>query len=312
MIKLKRYVNNPILNPIPEHDWEAKAVFNTAAIYLDNQVHLVYRAMSHDNISTFGYASSDDGINIDTRLAEPIYVPRIEEEKTKNPGGNSGCEDPRITQIGDTLYMCYTAFDGVNPTRVALTTISVEDFLNHNWNWAVPKIITPPGIDSKNACVLPEIINGKYYIFHRFYPCIWIDAVDDLNFGENDWVKGSAWIKPRSDKWDSRKIGIAGPPIKTDHGWLLIYHAITESDRHYRLGAILLKLDNPTQTLARTDYYLFEPRLEFELDGQEDDVVFSCGSVVIDDNLYVYYGGADKSIGIATCNFTELVNDLIP
>jgi len=309
MIKLKRYVNNPILNPIPEHDWEAKAVFNTAAIYLDNKVHLVYRAMSHDNTSTLGYASSKDGINFDQRLTDPIYKPRVKEEQKKQPG-NSGCEDPRITKIGNTLYMCYTAFNAEGPTRVALTTIKVNDFLNHNWNWSPPKIITPPGIDSKNSCVLPEKINNQYFIFHRFYPCIWIDAVEDLSFGKNDWVKGSAWIKPRTNKWDSRKIGIAGPPIKTDHGWLLIYHAITETDRHYRLGAILLQLDNPTQIISRTDYFILEPRMEFELQGQEDNVVFSCGNVVVNDNLYVYYGGADSSIGLAACSFTKLLAEL--
>ncbi len=310
MIKLKRYVNNPILNPIPEHDWEAKAVFNTAAIYLDGRVHLIYRAMSHDNTSVLGYASSKDGINFDERLADPIYTPRVKEEKKAQPG-NSGCEDPRISRIGDTLYMCYTAFDAKGPTRVALTTIKVDDFLNRRWKWSKPKIITPPGIDSKNACVLPGKINGKYYIFHRFYPCIWIDAVENLNFGKNEWIKGSAWFKPRSSNWDSRKIGIAGPPIKTEHGWLLLYHAISESDRHYRIGAMLLELDNPTHALARTDYYLLEPRMEFEFHGQEQNVVFSCGAVVIKDTLYFYYGGADSSIGLAACNFTKLMNELI-
>jgi len=310
MIQLKRYTKNPILTPIFKHDWESKAVLNPAAIYLDKKVHIIYRSMSQDNTSFLGYASSKDGVTIDERLPNPIYIPRIKEER-KAKKGNTGCEDPRIVQIGDRLYMTYTAFDGIGPTRVALTSISVEDFIAHKWNWASPKLISPPGIDDKNACVLPEKINNKYAIFHRIYPCIWIDFVDDLDFSNDSWIRGRAWFKPRTDKWDSRKIGIAGPPIKTDIGWLLLYHGISSFDRHYRIGAMLLQTENPTQVISHLDYPILEPRLRFELEGQINNVVFPCGSVVINNTLYVYYGGADSVIGVAACSLSELLRELL-
>jgi len=308
-IKLKRYEGNPILQPRPEHFWEAKAVFNPAAIYEEGKVHIVYRAMSEDNTSVFGYATSSDGFNIEERLAEPIYLPREPFEMKKNHG-NSGCEDPRITRIGDKFYMCYTAYDGKNPTRVALTSIGVEDFLNRRWNWEKPILISPPGIDDKNACILPEKVDGKYFIFHRFHPCIWVDFVDELSFGENQWVKGSTWFKPRTDKWDGRKIGIAAPPIKTKEGWLLLYHGVSETDRKYRVGAILLERDNPTQVIGRTGPPLLEPEMGYEKENQINHVVFPCGTVVIKDDLFVYYGAADKVVAVATVNLESLLKSL--
>lgn len=310
MIKLKRFKANPIIEPISEHPWEAKATFNPAAVYEDGKVHIVYRAMSQDNTSVLGYASSKDGFHIDERLPEPIYVPREEFEMKAQPG-NSGCEDPRITKIGDRFYMCYTAFDAKNPTRVALTSIKVEDFLNHHWNWEKPVLISPPGIDDKNACILPEKINGKYVIFHRFHPCIWIDFVDDLSFGKDKWIKGNAWFQPRTDEWDSRKIGIAAPPIKIKEEWLLLYHGVSEMDRKYRVGAILLESKDPAQAIIRTDEPLLEPEMEYEKEGQVVDVIFPCGTVVLGNDLFVYYGGADKVVGVATVDFYKLVEELL-
>ena len=112
-----------------EHAWESQATFNPAAIYEGGKVHILYRAMSGDNTSVIGYASSPDGVDITERLADPIYIPREDFEQKKMPGGNSGCEDPRITKIGDRIYMCYTAYDGMDPPRVAFTSIDVKDFL---------------------------------------------------------------------------------------------------------------------------------------------------------------------------------------
>ena len=110
MIPIKRFEGNPIISPLLEHPWESKATFNPAAIYEGGKVHIVYRAMSEDSTSVLGYASSKDGFFIDERRDEPIYVPRVEFEK-KSRIENSGCEDPKITRIGDRFYMCYTAYD---------------------------------------------------------------------------------------------------------------------------------------------------------------------------------------------------------
>ncbi len=311
MIRLKRYVRNPIITPIPEHEWEARSTFNPTAIYLDNKVHILYRAMSMDNISTIGYAVSKDGTTISRRLDHPIYIPRIDEEKKKVENGHSGCEDARITKIGDRLYICYTAYNGIGPTRIAMSSIKINDFLAENWEWDKPKLISPPGIDDKNSCIIPEMKDGKYAIFHRIYPCIWIDFVDDLEFKKQKWIKGSAWFKIRSNNWDGRKIGIGPAPIKTDAGWLLLYHGISDIDRYYRVGAMLLDSKNPTKVIARSKDPLLEPRLKFELEGDVDNVVYPCGAVVIDGTLFVYYGGADIATGVAAVKLDKLIHHLI-
>ncbi|MCL0056744.1 hypothetical protein M1N50_00255 [Dehalococcoidia bacterium] len=310
-MQLERYKNNPILKPIPEHSWESKGVFNAAAIYEKGKVYIVYRAFSDDYTSSLGLAISKDGFNITQRLSKPIYKPREDFEMKANPGVWSGCEDPRITKIGDRFYMCYTAYNGVHPTRVALTSIKVKDFLAFRWDkWEKPVLISPPGIDSKNACILSQKINGKYAIFHRFYPCIWIDLVKDLDFEDDHWIKGSCWFQPRADKWDSRKVGIGPPPIKTKKGWLLIYHGISEQDKKYRLGAMLLDLKNPTHVLSRPDFFILEPQEDYEVQGVFPNAIFPCGAVVIKDRLFVYYGCADETLGVATVNLKKLLEKL--
>src|SRR3989344_3075180 len=125
-----RAKGNPILKPVPEHAWEGKAVFNPGAIDIDGTVHLLYRAMGEDNTSVLGYAASKNGIRITQRSTSPVYVPREDFEQKKGPpGASSGCEDPRLTRIGGTIHLVYTAFDGVSPLRAALSSISVKDFV---------------------------------------------------------------------------------------------------------------------------------------------------------------------------------------
>ncbi len=287
VIRLERYAGNPILRPIIDHDWEVKSVFNPAAIYADKKVHLIYRAISSDNTSVMGYASSSDGFKIDERLDQPVYVPRESFEKKLDPMGNSGCEDPRLTRIDETLYMCYTAYDGKNSPRVALTSIPISYFLAKRFNWAKPILISPPDIDDKDAAIFPKKINGKYAILHRMGVSIWLDFVDDLNFGGDKWLGGKILMSPRADS-DSRKIGIAGPPIETKDGWLLIYHGISrEKDNHYHLRAAILDLNDPTHVIVRTKNSIFEPETMYEKFGDVPNVVFSNGIVVIGDQLFI-------------------------
>lgn len=307
-VQLERFAENPILRPIPEHPWEAKYVFNPAAVYEDGRVYIVYRAMGEDNTSVMGLAISRDGLHIDERLPEPIYVPREPFEKS-NSNNYSGCEDPRIVKIDDTYYLCYTAYDGHNPPRVALSSIKVRDFLDRKWDkWEKPKLISPPGIDDKDACLLPKKVDGQYMFFHRFVPNIWVDFVDDLEF-KDKFLKGQILLEPRTNRWDKDKIGISGPPIETDDGWLLLYHGIGDGGV-YKTGAVLLAHNNPMHILAGTNEAILEPQLSWEKVGHVNNVVFPCGNVVIGDTLFVYYGGADSVLGVATIPLRRLLNSL--
>ena len=302
ILRLQRAEENPIIQPIKEHPWESKATFNAGALYLQGRVHIIYRAMSEDNTSVFGYATSRDGLHIDYRSPEPIYTPRQEFEQ-------KGCEDPRLTMIGSRIYMVYTAYNGKNPSRVAVSFISVENFLKRKWHWSKPVLITPPEFDNKDAFLFPKEFDGKYICVHRLGNCIDYDFCSSLNFKGNVWLEEHRWIERRKGWWDSEKVGAAAPPIKTREGWVMLYHGMSE-DRVYRVGAVLLDLKNPVKILARTIYPIFEPEAQYEREGQVPNVVFPCGNVLLGSELYVYYGGGDSVVGVATVKIKELLKIL--
>lgn len=308
--KFVRFSGNPILSPALELEWQAQGIFNPAAIYEDSKVHIVYRAQSFRGVSTFGYASSRDGFHIDENLDYPIYMPREDFEKKADPG-NSGCEDPRITKIGDRFYMTYTAYDGYKPPRVAMTSISVSDFLAKQWRWEKPILISHEGVDDKDACLVKGKAENTYLGFHRLGDAIWIDILNNLDFKDGQSLSGKILAHPRPDKWDNVKLGISAPPIETKHGWLLLYHGVSEPMFKYKVGAMLLDLMDPTIILGRTDYPLFEPEMPYEIEGVVRNVVFPCGAVVLNDTIYLYYGGADKVTGVATMNMTDLLDLLL-
>jgi len=306
----QRVGHNPIIEPDKNHKWESKATFNPAAVQLEGSVHILYRALSEDNTSSIGYATSRDGVSISERLPEPVYVPTEDFETKKIANANSGCEDPRITKVGGALYMSYTAFDGIGPPRVAITSIKEKDFLSRRWKWKKPKIITPSGVDDKDACIFPEKVNGKYLILHRIGSDICGDLLNSLDFKTEVVNKCIRIFGPRPGTWDSKKVGITAPPIKTKKGWLLLYHAVSEHHHTYRLGAALLDLKDPTIVLARSTDTIFKPEETFEKEGIVNNVVFPCGMVVRDGFLYIYYGAADKVIGVANMELEIIVDAL--
>lgn len=307
LVKLKRVEENPIITPIQEHAWEVKLTFNPAAIYLGGKTHILYRAMSEDNTSVIGYAQSRDGIHVDYRSDVPAYAPREPFEQKLTPWGNSGCEDPRLVKIGSKIYMFYTAFDGKNPPRIALTWITERDFLKQKWNWSRPVLISPPEFDNKDAAAFPQKIQGKYWIIHRVGDDIDLSFHHTLNFTGAEWLEEYRWIGPRPGWWDSRKVGLAVPPIKTSSGWLVLYHGVSEEDGAYRVGAVLADLKNPIKIIGRTDYPIFEPEKDYEKKGEIPNVVFPCGATLVNKQLFVYYGGADKVVGVASIELDELL-----
>lgn len=307
--KITRFLGNPIITPRPGFFWEEKGTINPAAIDLGGKIHILYRAVSDKNVSTIGYANSHDGLSIDERSLKPIYFPRMPFEIKAGSDRDFGCEDPRIMKIGDRVYMAYTAYDGITP-RVAISYISEKDFLAKKWStWSEPKIITPPGIANKDAAILPEKINGKYMIFHRVGESICADFVSSLDFTTEVVDECIEILDPRRGMWDGGKVGISAPPVKTDKGWLLLYHGVSWSTT-YRVGAVLLDLKDPTIVLARTAIPLFEPEEEYELKGLIPNVVFPCGLVVRGGTAYMYYGGGDSVVGVATVKMSTLLKML--
>ncbi len=308
-----RSAQNPILSPNPTNAWESRATFNPGVLQTGKTINLLYRAMSEVNTSVFGLATTEDGETITERLPDPIYVPRADFEMKKgSQTGNSGCEDPRIVKIGDTLYLTYTAYDGVHPPAVALSTISEKDFVARRFaRWSQPILISPKDTDDKDLCIFPKKIGGKHVIFHRINHQICADLVDDLSFKDHRINRCIEVMRPREGMWDSEKIGIAGPPIETKLGWLLFYHGIS-SDKAYRLGVALLDKNDPTRVLARAVDPILEPLEQYEREGQIPRVVFSCGQAVQKDTIFLYYAGADEVIGVATGSLSKLLAILAP
>ncbi len=337
---LRRHHGNPIIEPRPHLAWESKATFNPGAVEIGGKIHLLYRAIGDQDISVVGHAVSDDGFTIHERSAEPAYIPElIPDAKARIanqplPSGNGvyvsgggwwgGSEDPRVTYIkeDEKVYMLYVAFDGWSPPRVALTSIDVNNFLARKWDtWSQAKVISMPpeelakdprfkDVVDKNACLLPEKINGKYVIFHRVFPDILIDFVDNLDF-ENEYLKGEYKISPRPGYWDSRKVGAGAPPIKTKDGWLLIYQAVGDQDANrYKIGAMLLDLRDPTKVLYRSTEPVLAPEEWYENTGWKYGVVYPCGAIAKDGTLFVYYGGADSVVCVATAKLDEFVDHL--
>jgi len=303
-----RAKENPILSPQGD-GFENRSVFNAASVEIDGSVYILYRAMDKMNTSTIGLAISKDGVHIDERLPEPIYVPREDfEMKRGSSTGNSGCEDPRIVCIDDRLHLTYTAYDGVHSPAGAVSSISVADFLARRFEkWSKPFLLTPDGVDDKDLALLPERVNGNYLLYHRVNNLICADLVPDLTSGKRV-SRCIEVIAPRHGMWDGAKVGSAGPPIKVGGAWIMIYHGVS---RHatYRLGVALLDRSGTT-VIARSADAVFEPLEKYEYEGDIPNVVFSCGTVVRGDSVFLYYGAADKVIGVAVGSLAHILDAL--
>jgi beta-1,2-mannobiose phosphorylase / 1,2-beta-oligomannan phosphorylase len=322
-LNLERSNENPIISPTDHPSWQSKATFNPTAFHHDGKVHIVYRAIGEDESSALGYASSQDGYNIDERLPYFIYkrynhfavsefsMPKI--DYISGGGWSGGCEDPRLTLLDDTVYLLYTAFDGWGSVRIALSSISLDDFISKRWRWKKPVLISPPGEIHKNWVLFPEKIKGKFAILHCLSPEIMIDYFDSLDELDGDNFIHSA--HGGSLLWGARdKLirGIGPAPIKTKYGWLVFYHKMEAHDTHrYKLWAMILDKNDPTQILHRSSGPILEPDCWYENEGCKEGVIYSCGAVVKDGELFVYYGGADRVSCVATAPLDKFLKELI-
>ncbi|MBU3933695.1 MAG: glycosidase [Candidatus Omnitrophica bacterium] len=308
-MKLERYKDNPILKPNKANWWESQAVFNCAAVYKDGLVYLVYRAIGEyeEYISRLGLAVSRDGLNFERVSNQPIFEPQQDYERW-------GCEDPRLTELEGRIYLTYVAHSkpAMNGGGAHSALASTQDLRN----FKKLGIITPEGAVDRDTVLFPEKINNRYVMLHRPLnwvgpeyntdsPSIWIAYSDDLK----QWFNHKRAMKPE-EKWESYKIGAGPPPIKTEYGWLLIYHGVERQKEKniYRAGAALLDLDDPSRIISRLDEPILEPQEEYEKKGDVPEVVFPEGTVLLDERLHIYYGAADKACCLATINLKDLID----
>lgn len=288
-MQLIRHPQSPLMYPNPLHRWESMNVFNAAITEHNGLFHMHYRAQGVDFISHVGYAVSPDGL-VWNRLENPVMSPHREREDYR------GVEDPRVTPLDGAFYLCYTAY-GINGNYPMIARS--ENLIT--WDDVGPLETT----ENKDHVLFPEKINGRYAILHRRRPHIWVAYSDDLK----TWDNHTIIMSPRDDgqdAWDSKSIGANGLPVKTPHGWLLFYHGYAES-HIYRHSVALLDLNDPSKVLHRPKTYIMEPTETWEIRGDVPNVVFSCSNNVVGDQLYFYYGGADRMIGLATAPFADVV-----
>lgn len=340
MIELKRAEENPILLPNENVAWESKAVFNPGAILIDDKVHLLYRAVGEYDtyISRIGLATSTDGINFERVSENPIIEPGDDYDKW-------ACEDPRVTKLGDTFYITYVALstrirEGGKPTYEIIhnlnsqtALVTTKDFITFERHG----IITPLESDNRDVVIFPEKIDGKFVILHR--PHRWCkDWFEDPKSKEIDvkipipfdqlpdrpasWIAYSSDLKNwtdhklliRSTHENDEKTGPGAPPIKTDAGWLMLYHHVERDENNtiiYTAKAALLDLKDPSKVIAKIPYPILFPKAEYEINGDVNNVVFPTGNFVKDGTLHVYYGTADKYCGLATIKLDEIINELL-
>ena len=286
-LNLVRHPSSPLMYPNPLHQWESLNVFNCAVTQHNDLFHMLYRAQGVDFVSRIGYAVSTDGLHWN-RLEHPVLSPHNGLEDHR------GVEDPRVTQLGDLFYMCYTAY-GANEYFPMIARS--ENLIT--WTDVGPLEKAP----NKDHVLFPDKIGGRYVILHRRSPNIWIAYSEDLVH----WTDHAVIMRPLADvEWQNKSIGSNGLPIKTEHGWVLFYHGYGE--KHiYRHSVALLDLDDPTRVIHRPRTFIMEPTEVWEVRGDVPNVVFSCTNIVVGDQLYFYYAGADRLIGLATAPFADVM-----
>ena len=295
---VRRYEGNPILtkDDIP---YKVQTVHNAGVTKFDGRYIMLFRSLLDTGRSIIGLAESEDGFNFKPR-PEPFMVPG--KEPILSEYEEFGVEDPRITSIEGAYYITYSAYSA-NGVRIGLA--KTTDFES------VKKVGFITQADYRNTVLFPEKINGRYAKLDRPHSdispwSIWISFSPDLHH----WGDSRLVMKPVTYHWDEMKIGPGAPPIRTDKGWLSIYHGVfpTMDGAVYRLGVALHKLDDPAQVLGVGNRWILQPEDEWEMVGYVHNVVFTCGAVPEDDGtLKLYWGGADKVMCAGTAVIDELV-----
>lgn len=285
----------PIVNQYGKTEMEEVHLNDPDLILTDARV-INYKGLDYlTTLSHLRLLCSSDGIHFE----EPEgYAPLLGNGSLER----FGIEDCRVTQINDTYYLTYTA---VSENGVCVGLRTTKDWKN----FELKGIILPP--HNKDCTLFDEQIDGKYYALHRPSSVdlggnfIWLaDSPDGLHWGNHRCI-----IKTRDELWDSARVGAGAAPIKTEMGWLEIYHGANEKHQ-YCLGAFLMDLNDPSKVIGRTKEPIMFPQESYELSGFFGYVVFTNGHVINGDNLTIYYGAADEFVCGAHLSIQEILSAL--
>jgi predicted GH43/DUF377 family glycosyl hydrolase len=300
----KRVSESPILSPQGK-DWQSAGTFNPAVVAKDRKFIMLYRAQDVRGTSRLGYAESADGIHF-VRRAEPVFSPEAAYEK------DGGVEDPRLVKIGETYYLAYT---GYNKKDAQLCLAASRDLIH----WERLGVIVPAYQGNwnkgwtKSGAILATKIRGEYWMY-------WLGTAEDktdqtgLSRSKNmvRWteVTKAPVLPRRPGKFDSRVVEPGPPPFLTKAGIVLIYNG-ADDNLVYRTGIALFDSNDPSKLIYRSEEPVFSPEREWEKVGQVPNVVFVEGMARRENRWLLYYGAADKYIGVATVDEILPVNPVI-
>jgi predicted GH43/DUF377 family glycosyl hydrolase len=325
--RFKRHAGNPIVIP-GLYAWRRVAVFNPAVIFEDGGFYMFERACSSlDPLKCqVGLLRSDDGFRFRHVCERPVVAP----EQFDAPQGT--IEDPRVVKIEGRFHMTFVFRrwaatcrpNGIGVARYAEHPDVPQGTLNNYQSgiavsddmlrWESLGLITPPEIHDRDNVLFPDKIGGRYVMLRRpndyigpkygcARPSIWISFSEDLK----RWTEPVLVATPRQE-WEAAKIGAASPPIRTDAGWLTLYHGVDQRSA-YRVGVMLLDLAHPEKVLARSPEYLMGSEAYYEKVGLIiPNVIFPTANVVKEGVLYLYYGCCDTCISAATVSVGELLD----
>jgi predicted GH43/DUF377 family glycosyl hydrolase len=289
-------INFPVLNATGNTEIIEVPLNHPELIATDARV-VNYQGLDYlTTISHLRLLSSTDGIHFREVPAYPGLFGQGSLERY-------GLEDCRVTRIGETFYLTFTAVSDSGVGVGLKTTADWQRFENRG-------MILPP--HNKDCAIFDEKINGKFYALHR--PSskdlggnyIWLaESPDSLHWGNHQCL-----IKTRPNSWDSARVGAGAAPVKTEHGWLEIYHGANEANQ-YCLGAFLMDSNNPGKVIARTADPIMAPTEPYELSGFFGYVVFTNGHLVDGDELTIYYGAADEFVCGAKFSIAEISSQLV-
>jgi len=297
-MKIIRYKENPILT-VKDVPFRVNSIFNPGAIKYKDEYLLLCRVEMPNGRSSFVVARSKNGFQF-TVENQPSLTPEDHGDSSKYV--EWGIEDPRISQIEGDYYLTYTGYSKYMPVVIMSKTKDFKTF----------ETFGPISVPSNKDCVLlPEKINGFYWKIDR--PSaenrrdIWISKSPDLIH----WGNYQVLIEPQQGTWESDKIGISTPFVKTKEGWLALYHGVRGFgiSSMYKLGAILLDLEKPWLVKGKTSEPILAPEYDYERVGDVNNVVFSNGWVVEKDgSVKIYYSGADTNVCIAETSVNYLLS----
>jgi predicted GH43/DUF377 family glycosyl hydrolase len=301
-----RHTCNPILSA---DDWPyaVNAVMNPAAAAVNGETVLLARVEDRRGISHLSVARSTNGVDGWSIDPEPLLAP-----DNKTASEEWGFEDPRVVWVEELRRWVITC-TAYGPTGPAVFLATTADFRT------VERYGVVKHPEDKNAALLPHRIDGRWVLLHRpktqfggAHGEILLSRSVDLV----SWSAPEQVLQPRAGAWwDSLRIGIGPPPLRTEHGWLLVYHGVkgTVAGDIYRVGLALLDLDEPTHVLRRLPTWVLAPLATYERTGDVPNVVFPCGLLhhPDSDELRLYYGAADSSICLATARLRDVLEAVL-